>query len=59
MNNLYGFIITRHVNSEKTNNYWNNNVKLLRGLYPSSKIVIIDDNSNYDYVKAEFEYKNI
>jgi len=59
MSNLYGFIITRHVNSAKTNNYWNHCVKLLRTLYPYRKIVIIDDNSNYDYVKAEFEYKNI
>ncbi len=59
MSNLYGFIITRHVNSVKTNNYWNHCVKLLRTFYPFRKIVIIDDNSNYDYVKAEFEYKNI
>lgn len=59
MSDLYGFIITRHVNSVKTNNYWNHSVKLLRSLYPFRKIVIIDDNSNYDYVKAEFEYKNI
>jgi hypothetical protein len=59
MNDLFGFIITRHVNSELTNNYWNNNVKLLRTFYPFSKIVIIDDNSNYNYVKSEFNYKNI
>jgi hypothetical protein len=55
----FGFIIIRHVNSEKTNKYWNHNVKLLRTLYPLIKIVIIDDNSNYDFVKADFEYKNI
>jgi hypothetical protein len=55
----FGFIITRHVNSEKTNKYWNHNVKLLRTLYPNIKIVIIDDNSNYDFVKPEFEYKNL
>ena len=58
-NNKFGFIITRHVNSVKTNNYWNNCVKLLRTLYPLKKIVIIDDNSNYDYVISEFNYKNI
>lgn len=55
----FGFIIIRHVNSEKTNKYWNHNVKLLRNLYPLKKIVIIDDNSNYDFVKADFEYKNL
>lgn len=59
MSNLYGFIITRHVNSEKTNKYWNHSVKLLTTLYPLRKIIIIDDNSNYEYVKAEFDYKNI
>ena len=55
----YGFIITRHVNSEKTNKYWNNCVKLLRTFYPNKKIVIIDDASNYNYVKPEFDYKNL
>jgi len=55
----FGFIIARHVNSEKTNKYWNNCVKLIRTLYPLKKIVIIDDNSNYDFVNAEFDYKNL
>jgi hypothetical protein len=56
---LFGFIITRHVNSENTNKYWNHSVKLLRTLYPRVKIVIIDDNSNKEFVKADFDYKNI
>lgn len=55
----FGFIITRHVNSEQTNKYWNHNVKLIRSLYPLKKIVIIDDNSNQDFIKADFEYKNL
>jgi hypothetical protein len=55
----FGFIITRHVNSEKTNKYWNHSVKLLRTLYPFRKIVIIDDNSNYNFVKSEFDYNNL
>ena len=55
----FGFIITRHVNSETTNKYWNHSVKLLRTLYPKRKIVIIDDNSNQNYVKADFNYNNI
>ena len=57
--NSFGFIITRHVNSEKTNFYWNHSIKLLRTFYPYVKIVIIDDNSNKNYLKSEFEYKNI
>ena len=55
----YGFIITRHVNSEKTNRYWNQSVKLIRTYYPLKQIVIIDDNSNQDFVKADFDYKNL
>ena len=55
----YGFIITRHVNSEQTNQYWNHAVRSIRRFYPFRKIVIIDDNSNQTYVKADFEYKNL
>jgi len=55
----YGFIITRHVNSEITNRYWNHSVKLLRKFYPEIKIVIIDDNSNQQLVKADYDYNNI
>lgn len=55
----YGFIITRHVNSEITNKYWNQCVKLIRVHYPFKQIIIIDDNSNKLFVKAEFNYKNI
>jgi len=55
----YGFIISRHVNSEKTNKYWNHAVRSIRRFYPFRKIVIIDDNSNEAFVKADFEYKNI
>jgi hypothetical protein len=55
----YGFILTRHVNSEKTNRYWNNCIQCLRRFYPLKKIIIIDDNSNYSFVKADYEYNNI
>ena len=54
----YGFIISRHVNSEVTNKYWNQCVKLIRTHYPFRKIIIIDDNSNYNFVKADHDYKN-
>jgi len=54
----YGFIITRHVNSRKTNRYWNINVKQLRKLYPLKLIVIIDDNSDPLYLKADKKYQN-
>jgi hypothetical protein len=55
----YGFIITRHVNSEKTNKYWNQAVKLIRTFYPLRQIVVIDDNSNQAFVNADHDYKNL
>jgi hypothetical protein len=55
----FGFIITRHVNSEKTNKYWNQCVKLIRTFYPFRQIVIIDDNSNQNFIKTEYNYKNL
>jgi hypothetical protein len=54
-----GFIITRHVNSIKTNRYWNQSIKLIRTLYPYKKIVIIDDNSKQHFVKPDYDYKNV
>ena len=58
MNN-FGFIITRHVNSENTNRYWNHSIKLLRIFYPTKKIVIIDDNSDTNFLKADYDYSNV
>jgi hypothetical protein len=55
----YGFIITRHVNSVQTNKYWNLCVKLIRTLYPYKQIVIIDDNSNTEFLKPHHNYKNV
>jgi hypothetical protein len=48
-----GFIILRHVNNELTNNYWNLSYKCIREHYPENLIMIIDDNSNLDYVKEQ------
>ena len=57
--NSFGFIITRHVNSEITNKYWNRSIKLLKLFYPNKKIVIIDDNSDSSFLKPDFHYNNI
>ena len=59
MENNYGFIITRHVNSKTTNKYWNNCVKCIKRYYPLKKIIVIDDNSDYRYVSSDFNYKNV
>ena len=55
----FGFILSRHVNSELTNRYWNTCVNQLNLIYPSTSIVIIDDNSSPEFLKADQEYKNI
>jgi hypothetical protein len=57
--NDFGFIITRHVNSETTNRYWNHSIKLLNFFYPNKKIVIIDDNSDTNFLKAYHDYINV
>lgn len=45
----FGFIITRHVNSEITNNYWQESYRCIRK-HHDSPIIIIDDNSNQTFV---------
>ena len=46
----FGFIILRHVDSAKTNEYWQECYKCIRNVYPDTKIVIIDDDSNREFV---------
>ena len=53
MEGQIGFIILRHVNSELTNKYWIKCVNSIRQYYPENKILIIDDNSNYEYITEE------
>ena len=50
-----GFIILRHVNSEQTNKYWITCYDKIREFYPENKIILVDDNSNYDYISKEKE----
>ena len=47
---MVGFIILRHVNSIQTNKYWQECYQCIRNIYPNNKIVIIDDNSNPDFL---------
>ena len=55
----FGFIITRHVNSEKTNRYWNRCIQCIRRFYPLTKIIVIDDNSQSHLIKEDYPYKNV
>ena len=52
-----GFIILRHVNDELTNKYWNHCYNCIRKYYPENNILIIDDNSKYEYISEKQLYK--
>ena len=47
-----GFIMTRHVNSELTNNYWKECYLAIRRFYPLDIVMIIDDDSDPDYIDS-------
>lgn len=47
---MFGFILTRHVNSQQSNLLWLHAVENIRKLYPKHPVVIIDDNSDYSFV---------
>jgi hypothetical protein len=51
-----GFIILRHVNNKLTNNYWIRCYDCIRTFYPTHKIIIIDDDSNYNYITKKILY---
>jgi hypothetical protein len=45
-----GFILTRHVNSNKTDRLWRECYRCIRNHHPTATIVIIDDNSQYEFI---------
>ena len=56
--NDFVFIIIRHVNSKITNKYWIESYNCVRNHYPDTKILIIDDNSDYYYINKEVQLIN-
>jgi len=50
-----GFIVTRHVNKQESNKVWIQCVKQIRKFYPDYPIVILDDNSNQEFVSVDEE----
>jgi hypothetical protein len=52
-----GFIILRHVNNKLTNRYWIHSYNSIRRYYPENHILIIDDNSNYNFITNTQLYK--
>jgi hypothetical protein len=55
--NSVGFIILRHVNNQQANKYWQHSYDCIRVFYPENLILIIDDNSDYNYITAKELYK--
>lgn len=50
-----GFIITRKVIDINTSRYWKKSYDCIRKYYPDNFIVIIDDDSNYDFIDKNYE----
>jgi len=48
----FGFIMTRHVTSAETNEYWQLCLRQIRQFYPQHQVVIIDDHSTAGCVSA-------
>jgi hypothetical protein len=57
MTKTIGFIITRYVNSEKTNNYWLECYECIRKFY-DYPIIIIDDGSDPNYLTQRTDLLN-
>jgi hypothetical protein len=57
LNHTVGFIILRYVNNNLTNKYWIKSYNSIRQYYPENHIIIIDDNSNYDFITNKKLYK--
>ena len=47
---MIGFIILRHISKQEHNLFWIECYDSIRKYYPENPIVIIDDNSNYNYI---------
>lgn len=46
----FGFIILRHIRNESQNDLWIESYTCIRKHYPETLIMVIDDNSNYEYI---------
>ncbi len=55
--NDYGFIMTRHVTNEITNKYWIEAYNCIRNIHTDIPIIIIDNNSDLNYLTNENNLK--
>jgi len=53
----FGFIVLRHVNDQRTSQYWVHCYDCIRRYYPENAIMFIDDNSNYEFIEDRPLYK--
>ena len=54
-----GFILLRNVRDKITGEYWKLSYQCIRKFYPNQYIIIIDDNSDYDYIDLDFQKNNL
>lgn len=59
MEDKLGFIVLRHVHDTITNEYWQHCVTCIRKFYPTNCIMIIDDNSDQQFVFSSISMNNI
>ena len=55
--NSFGFIVLRYVIDERTDQYWNYCYDRIRNFYPENHILMIDDNSNEQFLSKRELYK--
>ena len=58
ISNNVGIVLLRHVKNEEQNKLWQLCYKCIRKYYPITKIMIIDDNSNTQYIQGQHELTN-
>lgn len=56
---MFCFFVLRHVNDEKTNEYWQESCAKINQYYPDTKIIVIDDYSNLEFLNQTRELKNV
>lgn len=57
--NNYTIYITRHMNNDTTSRYWIHNYHCIRRIYSNVNIVIIDDNSNPEYLVNDNNFNDV
>ena len=55
MTKTIGFIILRHVKDAKSGKFWVLSHQSIRKFYKDNKIIIIDDDSNYNFIDKSYE----